>query len=126
MVDPERRGRLLTVVEVAELYGYQKRYILELVRRHRIPVLGTGRMIRFDRVALDALEEALRFRSPSPAANRPAPSPSPGASPDAAFNAALKRLTRDSPKKKPHSSKPSSCAPNTTENAVASDPLPKQ
>ena len=126
MVDPERPGRLLTVVEVAELYGYQKRYILELIHRHGIPVLGTRRMIRFDRVALDALEEALRFRSLSLAANRPVPLPSPGASPDAAFNAALKRLTRGSPKKKPRSSKPSSCGPNTMVSGAASDPLLKR
>src|SRR5215472_12259511 len=65
--------RDLTLVEVAELRRFTPRYLRELVRRHGIPVLRSGRLIRFDALALNALEEALRCRSGLSAGNQPGP-----------------------------------------------------
>src|SRR3984893_4330485 len=120
---PERD---LTLAEVAELRRFTPRYLRHLVRRHRLRVLRSGRLIRFDKVALCALEEALRCRSPSPAADPPARSPSPAMSADAAFAAALRATTPSSPRKKPRRSRPSSCAPPGTENVVAFGLSPKR
>src|SRR6516225_1407669 len=57
----------LTLAEVAELRRFTPRYLRELIRRHQIPVLRSGRLIRFDALSLFALEEALRCRSRRPA-----------------------------------------------------------
>src|SRR5215472_13003863 len=90
MSEPQRD---LTLAEVAELRRFTPRYLRELIRRHQIPVLRSGRLIRFDALSLCALEEALRCRSPSSVANQPAPSQSPGLSPGRAVAAALKATT---------------------------------
>jgi hypothetical protein len=106
--------RDLTLAEVAELRRFTPRYLRELIRRHQIPVLGSGRLIRFDTLALCALEEALRCHSPSSGANRPERSQSPALSPARAFAAAL-RLTNPSsrPKKLQRSRLRSSAQPGT-------------
>jgi excisionase family DNA binding protein len=51
--------RDLTLAEVAELRRFTPGYLCELIRRHQIPVLRSGRLIRFDALSLSALEEAL-------------------------------------------------------------------
>ena len=51
--------RDLTLAEVVELRRFTPRYLRELVRRHQIPVLRSGRLIRFDTLSLCALEEPL-------------------------------------------------------------------
>src|SRR5215813_1797698 len=85
--------RDLTLDEVAELRRFTPRYLRELIRRHQIPVLRSGRLIRFDAVSLRALEEALRCRSESFPTSGPAASPSPAQSPERAFAAALRATT---------------------------------
>src|SRR6516165_9305864 len=93
--------RDLPLAEVAELRRFTPRYLRELIRRYQIPVLRSGRLIRFDALSLRALEDVLRCHSPSSVANQPAPSQSPGLSPERAFAAALKATTPSSPRKKP-------------------------
>src|SRR5215472_16776637 len=99
--------RDLTLAEVAELRRFTPRYLRELVRRHEIPVLRSGRLIRFDALALNALEEALRqpCRSGSSAGSRPGPLLSRAPSPAGAFNAVLKATTPSSPRRKLQPSK---------------------
>jgi excisionase family DNA binding protein len=65
--DPQRRSppmsaplRDLTLAEVADLRRLTPRYLRDLIRQHGIPVLRSGRLIRFDAYALAALEEVLR------------------------------------------------------------------
>jgi hypothetical protein len=116
---PAHEGnRILTLVEVAAEFRVTPRWLREVVRARKIPVLRKGRIIRFDRIALDALNESLRCRSASPAALPPAPLPSPALSPDAAFAAALRLTTRASPARKRPPSKPRSCEPSGTGNVV--------
>src|SRR6516165_11695381 len=91
----------LTLAEVAELRRFTPRYLRELIRRHQIPVLRSGRLIRFDTLSLHALEEALRCHSPSAGVNRLAPSPSSAQSPERADVAALKATTPNSQRRKP-------------------------
>src|ERR1700739_2590847 len=92
----------LTLAEVAEIRRFTPRYLRELVRRHQIPVLRSGRLIRFDALSLRALEEVLRCHSPSPAASLPARSRLAARSPGNAYDAALKATTQSSrPKKLP-------------------------
>src|ERR1700738_1785136 len=90
MAAPERD---LTLDEVAPLRRFTPRYLRELVRRHSIPVLRSGRLIRFDRAALLALEEALRCHSKSHAGPAPAPSRSAALSPERAYASALRATT---------------------------------
>src|SRR6516164_6208157 len=98
--------RDLTLAEVAELRRFTPRYLRELIRRHKIPVLRSGRLIRFDALSLSVLEDVLRCPSPSPVGNLAAPSRSPAQSPERAFAAALKATTPNSLRKKPSLSKP--------------------
>jgi excisionase family DNA binding protein len=44
--------RDLTLAEVAELRRFTPRYLRELIRRYHIPVLRSGRLIRFDELSL--------------------------------------------------------------------------
>src|SRR5262249_39394957 len=102
-----------TLREVARLYQFTSRYLRELVRRHNIPVLGSGRMIRFDAPALDALETALRCRSQLSAAHLAGMS-SPSPAPSRARASVVERrvMTLLSPEKRQSPSKPKSCAAN--------------
>src|SRR5262249_49541760 len=111
--------RDLTLPEVAELRRFTPRYLRELIRRHQIPVLRSGRLIRFDALSLCALEEALRCHSPSSGANRPERLPSPALSPARAFAAALKATTTKSPPKRQQQLRQTSFAPRGTANVVA-------
>jgi hypothetical protein len=70
--------RDLTLAEVAELRQLTPRQLRDFVRRHQVPILTTGKAIRFDRVALAALEEALRRPRMNPA-RVPEPTPTPPA-----------------------------------------------
>jgi hypothetical protein len=115
---PERD---LTLAEVAELRRVTPRQLREFVRRHNIPILTTGKAIRFDAFALAALEEALRrpCRSKSSGGKTPAPSPLPASSGSpmargGAYENALRLTTRDSRAKKPSPSKQKYSAPPGT------------
>src|SRR5262249_21375079 len=118
--------RDLTLAEVAELRRFTPRYLRELVRRHQIPVLRSGRLIRFDTLSLCALEEALRCHSPSSGVNRPEHSQSPALSPARAFAAALKATTPSSQPRKPQRSKRSSSALPGMGNVVVLAPSRRQ
>jgi excisionase family DNA binding protein len=119
---PERHD---TLDEVAERYRFKPRYLRELVRKRQIPVLRSGRLIRFDALAVNALEEALRCPSKSSAANRQARSQSLALSPVAAYSAALKATIPSSPKRKRRHSKPNYSAPPGMANVVVLAPSPK-
>lgn len=117
-------AELLLLPEVAERYRVTPRWLRELVRTLKIPVLRKGRVIRFDDLAIRALEEALRSPSKSPAAATPARSPSlaPSNLPmdgECAYDAALKATTPPSPARKRRRSKPDCCATPGTANVVA-------
>src|SRR5215472_12338252 len=108
--------RYLTLDDAAELFSFTPRYLRELIRRHQIPVLKSGRLIRFDATALHALEEALRCRSKSSRESKLGRSPSPVryASVPARgseFNNALVATTPSSPPKKQRSSRQKFSAP---------------
>src|SRR5262249_9378561 len=118
--------RDLTLAEVAELRRFTPRYLRELVRRHAIPVLGSGRLIRFDAFSLSVLEDVLRCRSKSPAAPAPAPSQSQVLSPARAFAAALKATTPNSPRRRQRPSRRTFSAPDGTANVGARAPSPKR
>jgi hypothetical protein len=72
--------RVVPLADVAERFQLTERYVRDVVREHGIPVLGRHRTIRFDGEALAAFKEALRCRSPSPAAKTTIRSKSPAAS----------------------------------------------
>src|SRR5215475_1470089 len=98
---PQAGRAVLTLAEVAELHRFRPRYLRAFIRRHGIPVLRSGRLIRFDALALCALEEALRCPSPSPAAVPVAVlSPPPALSPAVAYANALRATTPNSPRKR--------------------------
>lgn len=61
--------RYLTLEEVAERWNLPPKRLREQIKRYAIPVLRAGRSIRFDDIALQALEEAF---APVPA-EPPAP-----------------------------------------------------
>ncbi|HVB16177.1 MAG TPA: helix-turn-helix domain-containing protein [Stellaceae bacterium] len=58
---------ILTLAEVAARYRFTERWLRDFIRAKHLPVLHTGRQIRFDAVALNALDQALR-RPAKPAA----------------------------------------------------------
>lgn len=60
--------RLATIEDVAAHLGVTARVVRQIVRKYYVPVLNTGRHIRFDDLALKAFFEALRQRSRQPAA----------------------------------------------------------
>src|SRR5262249_50230321 len=105
--------RDLTLAEVADLRRFTPRDLRDLIRRYGIPVLRSGRLIRFDASALAALEEALRQPCPSRSSAAPtrAPSPSRALSPASAFAAALRATIPNSPPKRQPHSKPSCSEP---------------
>ena len=57
----------LTLAEVAEHYRMPERQLRALIRQKQVEVLRYGRTVRFDRHALDSLEEAMRRRAPEQA-----------------------------------------------------------
>src|SRR5215471_4957262 len=125
MPAPERD---LTLAEVAELRRFTPRYLRELIRRHQIPVLRSGRLIRFDALALCALEEALRqpCRSKSPGGSPPARSQSAGRLQATASSVARRATTLLLPGRKLRSLRPAYSAQNGTGNVVALAPSTKR
>jgi hypothetical protein len=87
------RHTYLTLADVAGDMHVTPRWLREVIRRHQIPVLRRGRVIRFDDLALRALEEALRSPSKSSAAPTPARSPSPGVRSPGNASAAARKAT---------------------------------
>ncbi|MBF6560526.1 MAG: helix-turn-helix domain-containing protein [Candidatus Binataceae bacterium] len=108
-----------TLAEIAAELDVTPRWLREMVRDEKIPVLRRGRVIRFDNLAIRAIEESLRSPSKSSAGATPARSPSLALSPERALDAALKATTRPSPARKRRPSKRSSCATPGTGNVVA-------
>jgi hypothetical protein len=124
--------RTQTLEEVAEKYRLSERSLREFIRKHSIPVFHTGKQIRFDGLAIVALEEALR-RCPSKSQNaktdpaRRSPEPLPYRTGDrSAFESALSLTAASSPKRKPPPSRRKSSATPGTENVVALDPSRKR
>jgi len=60
--------RLPSIDDVAAHLDITPASVRKIVRKHRVPVLSTGRHIRFDDIALAAFMEVLRCRSQSPVA----------------------------------------------------------
>src|SRR5262252_4638277 len=89
-----------TLEEIAAQYRFTPRYLRELIRKHALPVLRSGRLVRFDALALAALEEVLRCPSPSPVADQPARSPSVGMLAERAYSAVLRATIPSSPGRK--------------------------
>jgi excisionase family DNA binding protein len=120
--------RDLTLAEVAELRRFTPRYLRELIRRHQIPVLRSGRLIRFDALSLCALEEALRQPCRSLLSDENPPERSRLAAPwrANAYAAALKATTPNSQRKKLPRSKPIFSERRGMANVVVLDPLPKR
>lgn len=83
--------------EVAAELGVSPRWLRELIHKEAIPVLKRGRLIWFDRQAIDLLVEALR--SPPAAENPPTPSRYRGRLQDNDFDAVL-RLTAPASREK--------------------------
>lgn len=117
--------RLLTSAQVADRFQFSERYLRMLVRRHGIRVLRSGRLIRFDDLAIRSLEEALRCHAQEDCGSRaveiPAPSRSSVRLPGNAYESALNLTTVASPKKKPPLSRRRSSEPDGTGNVVALD-----
>lgn len=113
-----------TLAEMAAALGVKPRWLRELVQERHIPVLRKGRVIRFDAIAIRAVEDSLRCRLKSSAEKTPVRSPSSGRStgpmaPEAALDAALKATTAGSLAKKPRRSKRNFSATPGTGNVVA-------
>lgn len=51
---------LLTVADVAELFGVRTRFVYRLVDERRIPFIKVGRYLRFDPADVDAYLEGRR------------------------------------------------------------------
>jgi hypothetical protein len=60
--------RLPTIEDVAAHLDITPRSVRQIVRKHNVPVLSTGRHIRFDDHAITAFYEVLRCRSLSTSA----------------------------------------------------------
>ncbi|HYJ44052.1 MAG TPA: hypothetical protein VEW06_06310 [Xanthobacteraceae bacterium] len=60
---PLPTDRLPSIDDVAAHLDITPASVRKIVRKYRVPVLSTGRHIRFDDIALNALWEALRARS---------------------------------------------------------------
>ena len=68
---------ILTLAEVAARYRFTERWLRDFIRARGLPVLHTGRQIRFDALALNALDQALRRPAKPAAAEISASLPSP-------------------------------------------------
>jgi hypothetical protein len=120
--------RHLTLAEVADQLQVMPRWLREFVGRHQIPVLRNGpagKIIRFDRVAITALEEALRRPCRSESSDEKTRAPSRSMAPSSyrtarggAFERVLNLTTSTSPAKKRRPSKQKSCATPGTANVV--------
>ena len=122
------RDRADTLAEVAERYRFTERWLRDFIRKHNIPVFHTGKQIRFDGLAIAALEEALRRPchsvSNSEKTDR-APIRSRGPSRGSAYERLLNLESSLSRVKKPRRSKPDSSANSSTENVVVLGSMPR-
>jgi hypothetical protein len=126
--------RAFTLDEVAECYRFTPRWLRDFIRTHNIPVFHTGKQIRFDGLAIVALEEALRRPCPSKSADaKTAATRSPSAAPSnypmargSAFEHALNLTAPTSRAKKPPPLKQKSSATPGTGNVVALAPSRKR
>jgi hypothetical protein len=86
------RDHVDTLAEVAERYRFTERWLRDFIRKHNIPVFHTGKQIRFDGLAIAALEEALRrpyYSASSSEKSDRAPIKSPGPSRGSAYERLL-------------------------------------
>src|SRR5215469_2864944 len=107
-----------TLAEVAERYRFSERWLRDFIRKHNIPVFHTGKQIRFDAVAVAALEEALRrpCLSKSPAEKTRVTFRSTAPSRDSAYDRLLRgRALRLRGRKRPRS-RPVSSVNNSTDD----------
>src|ERR1700730_13458862 len=125
--------RVFTLAEVADSFHLKEPWLRDFIRRRGIPVLRSEKLIRFDRLALDALTEALRDPCPSTvfgaskATRRPSRSAAtstrrtaPGSTIDRLRNRL--RPTPPSSKRKSPQSPRSFTEPSGSANVVALDP----
>jgi hypothetical protein len=125
--------RLPSIEDVAAHLDITPASVRKIVRKHRVPVLSTGRHIRFDDIALAAFMEVLRCRSQSTVEKiDPLPhSKSRGLSSyrmggKSKFDEVRERLIAGSQRKPQPRSRRGSCATPTTESVVALDPTRKR
>ena len=103
---------IFTLADIAERLKLNEQWLRRFIAKREIPVLRSRKMIRFDRVGLDALEEALRCRSKpqnAPTGRASTASPVRSVSRTGRSNsfAKLRNLaTNGSPTRKPPRSKP--------------------
>src|SRR5438270_661247 len=71
----------LNVLSQIASYHFTERHVREPVKEPVIPVLGRGRMMRFDNAAIAAFEEVLKCRSGSSPGQTAGPAKSPAGSP---------------------------------------------
>jgi excisionase family DNA binding protein len=121
--------RLPTIEDVATHLGVTPRSVRQIVRKHHVPVLSTGRHIRFDDHAITAFYEALRCRSQSTNAPTVLAAPSKSRAPSnyrtggkSTFDEVRERLIADLQPKRPPRSKRKSSETPTTGSVVALDP----
>lgn len=86
---------ILTMDEVAARYQLTRRKLFKIIRKFNLPVFRYADDIRFDEVAIAALERALRGHPSAPAqpkikvvASMPAPVPAESAAPPSAKSSA--------------------------------------
>src|SRR6516225_3891363 len=116
--------RCFTLAEIAERFQFSSRWMRDFIRAHGIPVLHTGRQIRFDDLALRSFEEALR-RCPSKLFVEKTPAASPSSAPSSyrmdrgsVYERALSLTSSPSPVRKPPRSRSRSSATRGTANAL--------
>ena len=113
-----------TLEEVAAQYRFSERKLRELIKKHNLPVLQSGkRLIRFDRLALNALEEALRRpcligSPPEKTATERSQSRGRTRSPAAALDSARKAITDALQRKRPGSSRRNISGKNTSGEVI--------
>jgi hypothetical protein len=108
---------------VALTLGISPRTLRRLERTHGIPVLRVGRQVRYDRLAIAALEEACRSKSAPVEVVKvygsPAPLPLPARRKGSASADVLAAMMQDLQQKKRPRLSGRSCETTTTENVVA-------
>lgn len=105
MTDPTAPGSLLSLEQVAEMFGKTPRWIRQYVRRRSIPALKAGRSLLFDEIAVSAMKEAMRQPLPARSSDLGARPATAGRSPAAIYTAVLKSMTDDLEKRKLQRSK---------------------
>lgn len=90
---------ILTMDEVAARYQLTRRKLFKIIRKFNLPVFRYADDIRFDEVAIAALETALRGHPSAPAqpkikvvASMPAPVPAESAAPPRSTKSSTRRV----------------------------------